>query len=423
MNENLDPTPPAGPDTSSGNTSPTPLRRPRILIPALVAALAVGAVGAGAGYAAGSHQSTAASAGAQSSTSRQVLQPSFGGRYGQGSSGGVQGVDPYGAPGSPYGGSSGNGSGSTNGGSASTGSSDSATEASGDQLTGLVRIATTLKYDGASAAGTGMVLTSDGEVVTNHHVVAGATSIEVKVMSTGKTYTAQVVGTDAKDDVAVLQLAGASGLDTVTPDSNGVTTGEAVTAVGDGDGTVDHLSAATGSVLARNQSITTQSEGAAASENLTNLMEISSDVVAGYSGGATYDADGQVVGMTTAASSGTPDVVGYAIPIAKVLRITDAIEAGNQAAKYDYGYPAFLGIALGSGTTVQSAYAGTPADDAGIKAGDQITSVGGTRTTTTQQLRDAISSHSPGDRVSITWTDAAGASHTATVTLATGPVE
>ena len=83
-----------------------------------------------------------------------------------------------------------------------------------------------MKYDGAAAAGTGMVLTSDGEVVTNHHVVEGATTIKVKVMSTGTTYTAKVVGTDATDDVAVLQLEDASGLDTVSTDNDGVTQGE-----------------------------------------------------------------------------------------------------------------------------------------------------------------------------------------------------
>jgi S1-C subfamily serine protease len=345
-----------------------------------------------------------------------VLQPYLG-SGGQGVTGGGYAVDPNGNTTSPFGGGS---SGGTT--SAGTGSTDTTAQAASSQLTGLVRIATTMKYDGGAAAGTGMVLTSGGEVVTNNHVVEGATSIEVKVMSTGTTYAARVVGTDAKDDVAVLQLVGASGLDTVTTDNNAVTTGDAVTAVGDGNGTTGYLSSATGSVLATNQAITTQAEGSAASERLTNLMEISSDVVAGYSGGATYDATGQVIGMTTAASSGNSDVVGYAIPITKVLRIAGNLESGVQATKYSYGYPAFLGIGLGNGTTVQGMYAGTPADDAGISAGDQITSVGGTRTTTATQLRDTIASHSPGDRVSITWTDTSGAGHTAAVTLAEGPV-
>ncbi len=96
---------------------------------------------------------------------------------------------------------------------------DTGTTATASQTTGLVRIVSTLGYQDGEAAGTGMVLTSDGEVVTNHHVVAGATTVKATVMSTGRTYTATVVGSDTKDDVAVLQLADASGLDTITTDS------------------------------------------------------------------------------------------------------------------------------------------------------------------------------------------------------------
>ena len=95
---------------------------------------------------------------------------------------------------------------------------------------------------------------------------------------------------------------------------------------------------------------------------------------------------------------------------------------GVSNADYDYGQPAFLGIGLGSGTTVQGAYDGTPAADAGIGAGDQITSVGGIAVDTATQLRAAIASHSPGDDVSVTWTDSSGSSHTETITLANGPV-
>lgn len=385
------------PATTVGEAPP---RRRRLVLPAMVAALALGAVGTGAGYAAVSQQQQTAATG-QGSTSTRVLQPSANGWDGGGNADGGYATDP------------------TGGGSQST---DTTGKAADSQLTGLVRIVSTMEYDGAPAAGTGMVLTSDGEVVTNHHVVEGATTIKVKIMSTGTTYTAHVIGTDASHDVAVLQLVGASGLDTVTTDNDGVTTGEAVTAVGDGDGTVNHLSAATGSVLATNQAITTQSQGTASGEQLTEVMEISSDVVGGYSGGATYDADGGVVGMTTAASSGTSDIVGYAIPIAKVLRIADDLESGTQAAGYSYGYPAFLGIALGNGTTVQGVYDGTPASEADIVAGDQITNIGGVVTTTAAQLRSAIADHSPGDEVTVTWTDASGSSHSATATLAKGPV-
>jgi S1-C subfamily serine protease len=388
--------------------SPRSSRRPRRVLPSVAAALALGLAGTGIGYAAvasGTIDRGSASS-RQGTSSTPVLLPARPDPYGSDGTGTY--VDPY----SPYD-SKADGSSST----------DSTSEATGAQLTGLVRIATTMTYDGASASGTGMVLTSNGEVVTNHHVVEGATSIEVTVMSTGATYTASVVGSDATDDVAVLQLEDASGLDTVATDDDGVSTGEAVTAVGDGNGTVDHLSAATGTVIATGQSITTQSEGMATGQQLTDLMEISSDVVPGYSGGATYDADGEVVGMTTAASSGAADIVGYAIPITKVLDIADDLDAGVQQTGYTYGSPAFLGIALGSGTTVQGVYDDTPAADAGITSGDRIDSVGGIRTSTATQLQAAIASHSPGDEVRITWTGADGVSHRATVTLAKGVVE
>jgi S1-C subfamily serine protease len=378
------------------------------VLPAAAAALAVGAVGSGIGYAAVSRPATAA----ETPSSTRVLEPSYGGWGAPGYSDGGYTTAPEAGLSDPFAQSPGGASRST----------DTTAKATGSQLTGLVRIVSTMEYDGAEAAGTGMVLTSDGEVVTNHHVVEGATSIKVKVMSTGTTYTARVVGTDATDDVAVLQLDDASGLDTVTTDDDGVSTGEAVTAVGDGNGTVGYLSAATGSVLATDQSITTRSQGTASGEQLTDLVEISSDVVGGYSGGATYDADGEVVGMTTAASTGGSDIVGYAIPIAKVLRIADDLESGTRATDYTYGYPAFLGVGLGDGTTVEGVYDDTPASAAGIGAGDVITSIGGVDVTTTAQLRSVIAQHSPGDEIRVGWTDPNGETHTATVTLARGPV-
>lgn len=421
------PLPHGVPAQASEPGTPTPptrrVRRGRRMVAVTAASVLVtGAAGLGIGYAAvrglgqgpaGSSSSNTASTGQQGLSSSQQLPPgySFGGHG--------QYVDPdqQASPTDPFGDQT------LQGGSSTDTSTDTTSKASGSQLTGLVRIVSTMKYDGGKAAGTGMVLTSDGEVITNHHVVEGATSVKVKVMSTGATYTATVVGTDATADVAVLQLKDASGLATVTTDTAGVSAGDAVTAVGDGNGTVGYLSAATGSVLATQQSITTQSEGSASGESLSDLIQISSDVVSGYSGGATYDEDGEVVGMTTAASSGTSDVVGYAIPISQVLSIADDLENGVTNASYDYGYPAFLGVGLGSGTTVEGVYDGTPAADAGITAGDSITRVGGLAVTTQTQLRAAVASHSPGDSVSVTWTDASGTSRTRSLTLAKGPVQ
>ncbi len=337
----------------------------RLVIVTAVTALVTGAAGVGVGYAGlqawqAHHPGTTTAAGPQGSTTFQQVPPGY---VEQGTDGSGELV----LPDSPFDQQDGTTQGGSSGGTSQGGSSsDTTSTASGSQLTGLVRIVSTMRYDGATAAGTGMVLTSDGEVVTNHHVVEGATSVEVKVMTTGKTYTADVVGTDASRDVAVLQLEDASGLATITPDTDGVSTGDAVTAVGDGGGTVDHLSAATGTVLAQGESITTQSEGTATSERLTDLVKISSDVVPGYSGGATYDADGKVVGMTTAASSGSSDVVGYAVPIATVLQVADDLENGVRSTSYTYGRPAFVGVGLAQGTTLAGVYAGQAADRAGM---------------------------------------------------------
>ena len=406
------PPPTIGLPTSA--TPPTPPRRRGPRLVALGAALAVVGVAGGAGFALGrvdhpdqttAGSSPSANAGQAPDSQTPNSQTPYGQQFG--------GQDPFG--GTPFSGPGGSGT--------PFGSANDGTPASDDQLTGLVRVASTLKYQGGRAAGTGMILTSTGEVVTNHHVVQGSTKLQVTVMSTGQTYTATVVGTDARDDVAIIQLQNASGLQTVTPDTDGVALGDSVTAVGDADGDTSTFSAAAGTILATNQHITTSSEDGRAGERLRGLLKISSDVISGDSGGATYDDQGEVVGMTTAASTGSSDVVGYAIPIAKVLRIATDLEEGTQNARYEYGSPAFLGIGLaGTSARVGMVYPGTPAAGAGIVAGDTVTGVGTTRIQTASQLRDAVTTYSPGDRIQLSWTDASGTSHIASVTLMAGPV-
>jgi S1-C subfamily serine protease len=392
------PTPPPPAPPASAPTSHTRTSTPRLL----TAGIAVGVlvVAGGAGFALGR--------GGGAAGSRLGPGYGFGGQAppsGQGDLGGTPFAGPDTQSAAPY------------------DSSASDTPATATQLTGLVRISSTLKYQSGLAAGTGMVLTSTGEVVTNHHVVQGATTIRVTVMSTGKQYPATVVGTDAKDDVAVLQLTNATGLATVRTDTSAVSVGDAVTAVGDAGGSSTAFTAARGTVSSTSQSITTHSEDGRSTEKLHGLIEISSDVISGDSGGATYDDQGAVAGMTTAASTGGSDVVGYAIPIARVLQVTGDLENGVQSARYDYGAPAFAGISLkGSDTTVAGVFPGTPAQQAGITAGDTITRVGSTRVGTSAALRRAITSYSPGDHVTLVWTDTLGATHVAGVTLIAGPV-
>lgn len=337
--------------------------------------------------------------------------------------------------------------GGTWGGSTGSGSQTAtleATTASAEQQAGLAIIETTLGYQDAAAAGTGIVLTSDGVVLTNNHVVSGATEVQVTLGQDGTTYTAQVVGTDATHDVAVLQLEGASGLTTAAIDQDGsLAIGDAVTAVGNAEGGGELL-AAPGVVSALEETITTQSEGSTEGRTLDGLIEIDADVVAGDSGGAVYDADGEVVGMTTAASSGTAAITGYAIPVGDALDIAAQILAGDESGTVTIGYPAFLGVQLGTssttqtlpggpgtsrqrtgattGATIAGVIDGTPAAGTGLAAGDTVTAVDGTAIGSSDALSQTLAGYDPGDTVTLTWTSAAdGTTRTATVTLAEGP--
>jgi S1-C subfamily serine protease len=339
--------------------------------------------------------------------------------------------------GSTQGGSSPYGSmqGSSSASEPATGATD-AVAASTAQTAGVVTITSELTYQGARSAGTGMILTSDGMILTNNHVVEGATAISVTVESTGRSYTARVVGTDATNDVAVLQLEDASGLTPASLDTDGVAVGDTVTAVGNAGGTGD-LVAATGTVTGLDQQITTRSESGISAETLTGLIQTDADIVSGDSGGPLVDSAGRVVGMDTAASSGTADITGFAIPISKALDIVATIEAGADTATVEIGYPAFLGVSLSSGTASPTSRAlattasgaviggvveGGPAAQAGLEAGDVVTAVDGVAVASADQLSASLAQREPGESVTISWTDSAGAARSAQVVLVEGPV-
>ena len=314
---------------------------------------------------------------------------------------------------------------------AGAGSGSTGTPATAAQKAGVVTIVSQIGYDGQSeAAGTGMILTSGGRVLTNNHVVEGSTAIAVTVESTGAQYTAEVVGTDPTDDVAVLQLVGADGakvggLTPVSLDADGATVGEAVTDVGNAGGTGD-LVTAEGTVADLDQTIQVADESTGAEKTLNGLVELDADIVAGDSGGPVLDAQGEVVGMATAASSGTADVTGYAIPIETAMSVVDRIVAGDASGTITIGLPAFLGVELapqqtGEGVLVAGALAGLPAAQAGIGAGATITAVDGVAVNDPTALSAAIAGHAVGDSVTISWTDAGGTAQQSTVALVAGP--
>ena len=385
---------------------------------------------------------------------------------------------------------------------------------------GLVNVNTTLGYQSGKAAGTGMVLTSSGEVLTNNHVIDGATSIKATDVGNGRTYTAKVVGYDKTHDVAVLQLQNASGLQTVPLSSAAPQTGRKVVALGNALGKGGTPSVVSGRINGLDQSITASDEGAGNAEQLTGMIGHNAPIQPGDSGGALVNTEGEVIGMNTAASdsssSGSPSpssqtqaaTQAFAIPITRASSIADQIEAGTASSTVHIGATAFLGVetstsglgssggsfpgsggnsggfpgnvpgfggnggnfpgsggnfpgsggnggeipgfggnfpgfggdiggyiggsiggsingsgggSTGSGVAISGVVPNSAAAGAGLAAGDQITSVAGHAVTSSTQIQSVLGNYRPGDKISISWTDQSGQSHTATVTLTPGP--
>jgi S1-C subfamily serine protease len=308
--------------------------------------------------------------------------------------------------------------------------------------TGVVVVNTNLAYENSEAAGTGMVLTASGEVLTNNHVVNGATTIRVVVPGTGHSYAATVVGYDRTEDVAVLRLKGASNLATVSTDTSPLTIGQAVTALGNAGG-AGTLTSAPGSVTGLGKSIVASDESGV-SERLTGLIETDAGLQPGDSGGPLLDADGDVVGMDTAASAGfgfqsASSTDAYAIPIARALAIARQIESGKASATVHIGATAFLGVEVraiettgygyGSGygrtatggSLIAGVVGGGPADRAGLVAGDVITAINGRTVTTPTVITSVLQTKKPGMRVTIRYVDQVGTAHSVAVKLGSGP--
>ncbi|HWX09062.1 MAG TPA: trypsin-like peptidase domain-containing protein [Gaiellaceae bacterium] len=304
--------------------------------------------------------------------------------------------------------------------------------------TGVVVIDTNLAYQGGGAAGTGMVLTSSGEVLTNNHVISGATTIKVVIPKTGHSYGARVVGYDRTADIAVLQLRGASNLRTVSTSSAKLTVGATVTAFGNAGGT-GNISSATGTVTGLGRSITASDE-TGGSEQLTGLIETNAGLQPGDSGGPLVDNRGQVVGVDTAASTGFgfQDVSArdaYAVPIAKALTIAHAISSGSASATVHIGATPFLGIEVGSvaaagyggqsvsGALIAGMVSGGPAASAGLVPGDVITAIDGHAVSSPAAISGLVLERKPGAKLRVAYVDQFGTSHATSVTLGSGPAQ
>jgi len=347
---------------------------------------------------------------------------------------------------------------------------------------GMVDITATLRYTGQQFEGTGMVLSSSGLVLTNNHVVDGSTGLTATVVSTGRRYQAQIVGTDATDDVALLKLTGVSGLKPVqVGDSSKVTNGSPVVALGNAGGTGGTPTVTSGSITALHRTITASDAGSGTSETLHNMLQTNAQIAEGDSGGPLANAAGQVIGMNTAANTqsfgpqGSNE--GFAIPINHALTIAHQMAAGSGSAKIQIGQPAFMGIAVAStsssaassgdspqqqlqqlnqtagqfggginsngrclgngggnpvpgsiapastGTLIAGAFCHAPADAAGLTGGDVILAINRQAVGAPSSLTSVLAQYHPGQTVSVTWMDTSGQRHTSSLTLTTGPAK
>ncbi|HET9075409.1 MAG TPA: trypsin-like peptidase domain-containing protein [Acidimicrobiales bacterium] len=476
------PAPPAGPPPAGPPSGGTGWRRRHRATPAVAAILVAGTTAASvaAGHYLWPASGARASALASGPSGSTGSSPSGVGGSGSSGSSSLGGGSPfYGGPSgaSPYDGSgSAPAGGSTGGTSAGAGAPADVSGIASKVDPALVDINTNFGYQSASGAGTGIVLSSNGVVLTNNHVINGATSISVTDLGNGRTYQANVLGYDKSADVAVIKLQGASGLQTARlGQSSAVKVGQPVVAIGNAGGAGGTPSAAGGSVTALGRAITASDSLTGTSEQLTGLIQVDADVQPGDSGGPLVDEAGQVIGMDTAASSTyslqSQASAGFAIPIDTALGIAHQIQAGRSSSTVHVGPTAFLGVSISaantapssgtpggfggfggfdpggyssgsggsgygypggstgsasggatvSGVGVSGVVSGGAAARAGLAAGDTITAVNGQAISSPDALSQAIAQDRPGDRVQLTWTDQSGQSHTTTVDLGSGP--
>jgi S1-C subfamily serine protease len=285
------------------------------------------------------------------------------------------------------------------------------------------------------AAGTGIILSSSGQVLTNNHVVESSTSIKVTVMGHSTTYSATVVGVSPIADVALIQLEGVSSLPAASiADSSKVSIGDPVAAIGNALGQGGTPSITQGTITALNQSITI-SGGGGRTERLSGLIQSDAAISPGDSGGPLVNAAGQVIGMITAGESSSPrqttTTIGYSIPTNNAVRIVNQIRAGQASADVIIGPPGYLGVSVRSldaasaaqlglssnaGVLVIGVASGSPAAQAGIGANSVITAIDAVPVASVDALGSAIRSHKPGQPIKVSWVDQGGP-HTVTVNV------
>ncbi len=328
------------------------------------------------------------------------------------------------------------------GGSASSGTFD-ANAIAGKVIPAIVNITTTTTQ--GRAAGTGMVISASGEVLTNNHVIADSTDIKVDIGGTGDTHPAHVVGYNVADDVALLQIEGVSNLQTIkVGNPSKVNIGDRVVAIGNALGRGGTPAVVHGRVTALEQDVTAGDPVGGTTETLHNVIQIDAPIQPGDSGGALVNASGEVIGMNTAAAGGrfrqqSGSNVGFAIRVDNAVTVIRQIQSGVGSDTVHIGPKrALLGVQVSdldnqsltlpgnvapvnSGALVIGVEGTSAASSAGIKTGDVVVSVDGKVITDQNGLHLALTKYQPGDQVRVGWVDTSGTQHAASVKLGEGP--
>ena len=300
---------------------------------------------------------------------------------------------------------------------------------------GLVDISTVLGYQGAVGAGAGIVIDPNGEVLTNNHVIEGATEITAVSLANSQSYAIDVIGFDRGSDIALIRLRGAAGLPTaMLGTSSALAVGNPIAAVGNSDGGNGNPSYAPGVITQLGASVRA-SDDSGASRELFDLIRVAADIRPGDSGGPLVNSAGQVIGLNVAATltyrmSGVTGGEGFAIPIDRAMAIANQIRAGAASPSIHIGDTAFIGVGVADrppfapgppGAVVRQVLPDTPAVATGLVSGDVITAVDGIPVNAAADLSAIMDQRRPGDVITLTWIDRGGIPRSAPLVLAKGP--